>query len=36
MIDGDIPFYVKIWRILNHLLQNAAIFNLFSLVVPHL
>jgi len=28
MIGGDVPFYVKIWRILIHLLQNA-LFSLF-------
>jgi len=30
IIGGDVPFYVKIWRILTHLLQNADFPSIFA------
>jgi len=30
MIGGDVPFYVKIWRILTHPLQNADFQSIFA------
>jgi len=30
MIDGDVPFYAKIWRILTQPLQNADFQSIFA------